>query len=171
MPPRVRRIRRRRRISENRKFLKQFNIVAVSSAAQSSCGIFSLRFSEKCDSIAPSRLGQRGTDASSRTLSAGCDGRAGVARRATLIRTAKVCGPGLPTLRPSSRDDDLAGDGSKKARFPGRARYKPLKPSRRECRMIRLDLWVLPPATFFAGGPWVAASTRHSLRPLFSEGG
>jgi hypothetical protein len=35
----------------------------------------------------------------------------------------KACGPGTPTLVSSSRDD-LAGDGSKKARFPGRARYK-----------------------------------------------
>jgi len=37
---------------------------------------------------------------------------------------AKARGPGLPTLRPSSREDDLAGDGSNKARFPGRARHK-----------------------------------------------
>ena len=36
--------------------------------------------------------------------------------------------------------DDLAGDGGKKARAPGRARRKPLKPSRRECRMIWLNL-------------------------------
>ncbi|CCD88124.1 conserved hypothetical protein [Bradyrhizobium sp. ORS 285] len=30
----------------------------------------------------------------------------------------------------------------------------------------RLNLWYLPPAFSYAGGPWVAASTRHSLRPL-----
>jgi len=35
--------------------------------------------------------------------------------------------------------------------------------------MFWLNLWLLPPAYFFAGGPWVAASTRHSLRPLFSR--
>ena len=34
-----------------------------------------------------------------------------------------------------------AGDGGKKAWSPGRARRKPLKPSRRECRLIRLNLW------------------------------
>jgi hypothetical protein len=37
--------------------------------------------------------------------------------------------------------------------------------------MIRLNLWCLPPAFLFAGGPWVAASTRHSLRPLIFPGG
>ena len=36
---------------------------------------------------------------------------------------------------------NAAGDGSKKARFPGRARRTALKPSRRECRLIRLNLW------------------------------
>ena len=29
------------------------------------------------------------------------------------------------------------------------------KPSRRECRLFRLNLWSLPPAFFTAGGPWV----------------
>ena len=37
--------------------------------------------------------------------------------------------------------DDLADDGSKKARFPGRARRTPLKPSRREGRMFWPNLW------------------------------
>ena len=31
--------------------------------------------------------------------------------------------------------------------------------------MIWLNLWFLPRAFFVARGPWVAASTRHSLRP------
>jgi len=34
-----------------------------------------------------------------------------------------------------------AGDGDKKARSPGRARHKPLKPLRRKRRAIRLNLW------------------------------
>jgi hypothetical protein len=34
----------------------------------------------------------------------------------------------------------LGGDGGKKARSPGRARSKPLKPLRRECRVFRLQL-------------------------------
>jgi len=32
-------------------------------------------------------------------------------------------------------------DGGKKARSPGRVRRKPLKPSRRECRLFWLNLW------------------------------
>ena len=32
------------------------------------------------------------------------------------------------------------GDGDKKARSPGRARRKPLKPLRRECRVTPVDL-------------------------------
>jgi len=36
--------------------------------------------------------------------------------------------------------DDLAGDGGKKARSPGRSRIS-RNPSRRECRLIRLYLW------------------------------
>src|SRR5262249_13889821 len=62
-------------------------------------------------------------------------GRAKVARRAAEARTQKSCGPGLPTLRPSSRDRIYASDGGKKARSPRRARRTALKPSRRECRL------------------------------------
>jgi hypothetical protein len=46
----------------------------------------------------------------------------------------------------------LAGDGGKKARSPRRARRKPLKPLRRECRMIGLNLWYLPPAFLMQAG-------------------
>jgi hypothetical protein len=53
--------------------------------------------------------------------------------RAALMRTAKTRGPDAPTLVSSWRDFP-AGDGGKKARSPGRARYKPLKPPRGECR-------------------------------------
>src|ERR1700675_1739123 len=56
-----------------------------------------------------------------------------------LLRTAKSCGPDAPTLASSSRrcvgptglrQDISAGDGGKRARSPGRARRKPLKPLR-----------------------------------------
>jgi len=59
-------------------------------------------------------------------------------RRRASMRTAKLCGPDAPTLV-STRDNAnaLRGDGGKKARSPGRARRKPLKPSRRECRLMR----------------------------------
>jgi hypothetical protein len=62
-----------------------------------------------------------------------------------------------------------AYDGGKKARSPGRARRKPLKPLRRECR----NDFGEPVATtlvcffHFARGAMGAAGTRHSLRPLF----
>ena len=63
-----------------------------------------------------------------------------VSRRTMLMRTAKSCGPDAPTLASSSRR--LVGptgrgqnlnpldDGGKRARSPGRARHKPLKPLR-----------------------------------------
>jgi len=35
----------------------------------------------------------------------------------------------------------LTGDGGNRAWSPRRARRKPLKPSRRECRLIWLNLW------------------------------
>jgi hypothetical protein len=43
------------------------------------------------------------------------------------MRTAKPCGPGIPTLMPSSWSAQRApwGDGGKRARSPGRARSKP----------------------------------------------
>src|SRR6202163_2379492 len=56
-----------------------------------------------------------------------------------LLRTAKSCGPDTPTLVSSSRScvgptglrqNISADDGGKRARSPGRARYKPLKPLR-----------------------------------------
>ena len=52
-------------------------------------------------------------------------------------RTAKPCGPDAPTLAFKSVDDASHhdDDGGKKARSPGRARSKPLKPLRREGRM------------------------------------
>ena len=40
---------------------------------------------------------------------AGCDGRGGDAGRASSARTAKACGPDLPTLRPSSRAYEACG--------------------------------------------------------------
>src|SRR5260221_1947977 len=62
-------------------------------------------------------------------------------RRRMLLRTAKSCGPDAPTLTSSfaeaSRWPNRAGlaanpqgDGGKRARSPGRARSKPLKPLR-----------------------------------------
>ncbi len=74
----------------------------------------------------------------------GCGGRGGVQDEARSTRTAKPCGPDAPTLAfklvmmPAHRASDVAshhtGDGDNKARSPGRARSKPLKPLRGEGR-------------------------------------
>src|SRR5262249_42725118 len=64
----------------------------------------------------------------------------------------------------------IASDGGKKARSPGRARRTPLKPSRRECRLFRLNLWYLPPAFFTAGGLWVRPASGIPCA-LFDFGG
>src|ERR1700682_1957108 len=57
--------------------------------------------------------------------------------RMMLMRTAKSCGPDAPTLASSFAGFVPRDDGGKKARSPGRARSKPLKPLRREGRVFR----------------------------------
>src|SRR5881394_2914820 len=61
-----------------------------------------------------------------------------------------------------------AGDGGKQARSPGRARRKPLKPLRGECRAAPVNLYLVC-YFIFARETAGAARTRHSLRPLFSR--
>src|ERR1700694_805988 len=76
----------------------------------------------------------RGVSQSSRTLGAGCDGRGSAQTYAPPRgRQNRV------VLTPRRRRQALsrAGDGDKKARSPGRARNKLLKPLRREG-------WVIP---------------------------
>jgi hypothetical protein len=70
--------------------------------------------------------------------------------RTIASRTAKPCGPGAPTLALSSWSAQCAlwGDGGKRARSPGRARSKPLKPLRREGRVSSAEPVVLPRAFF-----------------------
>jgi hypothetical protein len=120
-----------------------------------------------------SRLMKRGVSRSSRTWR-----REAVAARHRsirfrmrtneVLRTAKPCGPGAPTLASNSRRrvPRLAGDGGNKARSPGRARSKPLKPLRGEGR-VRLGLTCgsCPVHFFHARGPRVPAGIRPSLRP------
>src|SRR5882724_2649251 len=55
---------------------------------------------------------------------------------ARVRRTAKSCGPDAPTLASSRWNVNSADDSGKKARSLGRARRKPLKPLRRECRVM-----------------------------------
>jgi hypothetical protein len=93
-----------------------------------------------------------------------------------LLRTAKSCGPDAPTLASSSRScvgptglrqNISVDDGGKRARSPGRARHKPLKPLRAGMPGVPvyslLLVCVLPiQSAHEAAG---AAGTRHSPRP------
>jgi hypothetical protein len=88
--------------------------------------------------------------------------------RARLSRTAKPCGPGVPTLAlsPGARNARFGDDGGKRARSPGRARSKPSNHRAGKAGCSRLSLWFLPRAFLFARGPRVSVDTRPSLRPL-----
>jgi len=64
-----------------------------------------------------------------------------------------------------------ADDGGKKARSPRRARRKPLKPLRGECRAISGVTVVTNSRVFYTPREAAGASdARHSLRPLIGEG-
>src|SRR6202521_5275498 len=66
---------------------------------------------------------------------------------------------------------DSAGDSGKKARSPGRARSKPLKPLRGECRAFSGVTVVTNARVYYTPRAAAGASgARHSLRPLSSEG-
>src|SRR6202022_2508079 len=64
-----------------------------------------------------------------------------------------------------------AGDGGKRADSPGRARYRPLKPLRRECRIASAE--PVCSCAFllctFAHETAGAVCTRYSLLPRFSR--
>ena len=60
----------------------------------------------------------------------------GASDEGACLRTAKSCGPDASTLAFKSRGSHSADDGDKRARSPGRARRKPLKPLRGECRVF-----------------------------------
>jgi hypothetical protein len=89
-------------------------------------------------------------------------------------RTGKPCGPGTrcwcqvgggevgPT---GSRSALFADDGGKTNSSPGRARHRPLKPSRREGRVFRWTCGDYPCAFYTARGAAGAPCTRLSLRP------
>jgi hypothetical protein len=73
------------------------------------------------------RDGMRWTQAAPKTRALVCGRRSRVVL--TPRRRRQVCG------------SNSADDGDKQARSPGRARRKPLKPLRRECRVFQADLW------------------------------
>ena len=80
---------------------------------------FALRIPIIGSMVRSSRLDAEGRIAIVTTCEAGMRWTRGRCETSIVGADAKSCGPGLPTLRSSSRDDDLAGDGSKQARFPG----------------------------------------------------
>src|SRR5882724_5001824 len=98
-----------------------------------------------------------------------------------LLRTAKSCGPDAPTLASSSRSrvgptglrqDISADDGGKRARSPGRARRKPLKPLRAGMPgdsgvLVVTRVRFTNTSAHEAAG---ATGIRHSPRPLWAEG-
>ena len=70
---------------------------------------------------------------------AGCDGRGCIAALMRCwtndtLRTAKACGPGALVAGANPRVEEPEGTVTQKPVSPGRARYKPLTPLRRECR-------------------------------------
>ena len=66
---------------------------------------------------------------------------------------------------------NFTGDGGKKARSPRRARRKPLKPLRGECRAFSGVTVVTNARVYYTTRAAAGASgARHSLRPLISEG-
>jgi hypothetical protein len=108
----------------------------------------------------------RGAYASSRTLGAGCNGRGSDARRAALFSAFADASADWPPTRARPVEafgvdgrgrrsrvvltprcwrqvggGNSIGDGGKRARSPGRARRKPLKPLRREGRVRPVNPW------------------------------
>jgi hypothetical protein len=74
-----------------------------------------------------------------------------------------------PDAETKLRGSDPRGDGGNKAR--SQEHGISVKTIAQGMPDDRLNLWFLPRVFFTARGQWVAASTRHSLRPLDSEQG
>ena len=94
-------------------------------------------------------------------------------RRTTMSRTAKSCGPGAPTLALNSprAQTRFADDGGKKARFTEEITYKPLKPLRREGRLIRFVPVVLPRAFFCTRTMGACGHPAFPAPSRYDEGG
>src|SRR5581483_7120208 len=71
-------------------------------------------------------------------VDAGSDGREQRNRRMRHSRTVKPCGPDISTPISSLRCDDIADDGDKKARSPGRAWNKPVNHRAGSAGLFRL---------------------------------
>jgi hypothetical protein len=116
--------------------------------------------------VCTSRLG-KGRIAVVTKREAGCGGRDGDARRASPMRAAKACGPGLPTLRLSLRVISRATV----ARKPGhRGEHAISRKTIAQGMPDDLAEPVVTAACFFSCRRAMGeAFTRHSLRPLHFE--
>src|ERR1700735_4339912 len=92
----------------------------------------------------------------------------GATDESAYLRTAKSCGPDAPTLASSSREAKLlGGEGGNKARSPGRARRKPLKPLRAGMPGDSGATVVTNARAYYSTRAAAGATgTRHSPRPL-----
>src|SRR6202047_2320046 len=97
--------------------------------------------------------------------------------KAALKTRASTCGRRSRVVLTPRRWRQVGGgnsadDGGKQARSPGRARRKPLKPLRRECRVNRCDRGDYARVLFLfcTRGCGRYPSARHSLRPLIFRG-
>src|SRR5438477_8999813 len=96
-----------------------------------------------------------------------------LATRTRFVRTngadadAKARGPGLPTLRPSRAVMSRRATGARKPGSRGE-RAISVKTIAQGMPDDSAEPVVPSPCFFTARAPWVAASTRHSLRPLLS---
>ncbi len=147
--------------------------LAVTSCPVPPAKIFHSRFTQITFTIRPVPPHMRGGSRSSRT-------RGGMRwTRTTLLTRACACGRRSRVVLMPRRWHQVGGgnsvnDGGKKARSPGRARRKPLKPLRAGMPGDSGELAVntrvhLPlPCAHEAAG---ASGTRHSPRPLMAEGG
>src|SRR5262249_46451039 len=83
-------------------------------------------------------------------------------------RTAKACGPGALVAGAKVADDDPRATVTQKPVSPGRARYRPLTPSRRECRCFGFIFGDYTPVlSTLAHG--AAGAARHPAFPAPSS--
>src|ERR1700723_3330625 len=96
--------------------------------------------------------------------------------RAALLTRARACGRRSRVVLTPRRWCQVDGgnsvdDGDKQARSPRRARRKPLKPLRGECRAFSGVTVVTNARVYYTPRAAAGASgARHSLRPLMAEG-
>src|SRR5262249_39388376 len=91
--------------------------------------------------VAPSRLDKRGVRPIV-TRRGARDAMDALGRKTCgITRTAKACGPGALEAGAKPCETFRTVTVTQKPVSPGRARYRPLTPLRRECRLIRPNLW------------------------------